>query len=284
MGYRIDYPANPLQDANGDPRSGAKVYVYSDGTTTPVSVFSNEACTVSAANPIVADETGLLPVRYVATTAQLTLVTKTAADVTLSTDDDQNPAVGSSGLLAAANNLSELASPSTARTNLGLGDTATVNYAGLSEDSAPAGASDFLLHYDVSAGAWKKVKHNNVRPLETIAFAVSDETTAITAGAGKVTYRMPYAFTLRSSPLGVRASLTTASSSGVVTVDINEAGTSILSTKLTIDQSEKTSTTAATPAVVSDVTLADDAEITIDIDGAGTGAAGLKVYLIGYRA
>jgi hypothetical protein len=46
---------------------------------------------------------------------------------------------------------------------------------------------------------------------------------------------------------------------------------------------EKTSTTAATPAVISDSALADDAEITIDIDGAGTGAKGLKVYLIGTR-
>src|SRR3546814_18818128 len=76
-------------------------------------------------------------------------------------------------------------------------------------------------------------------------------------------------------------SLTTASSSGAVTVDINEAGSTILSTKLTIDQGEKTSTTAATPAVISDASLGDDAEITIDVDGAGTDAAGLKVTLIG---
>ena len=82
----------------------------------------------------------------------------------------------------------------------------------------------------------------------------------------------------------VRAPLTTASSSGIPTIDINEGGTTILSTKLTIDANEKTSTTAATPAVISDTVLADDAEMTIDIDVAGTGAAGLKVYLIGTRA
>ena len=107
--------------------------------------------------------------------------------------------------------------------------------------------------------------------------AVSDETTALTTGTAKVTFRMPAAVTLTE----VRASLTTASSSGVVTVDINEGGTTILSTKLTIDANEKTSTSAATAAVISDTSLADDAEITIDIDGAGTGAAGLKIYLIG---
>lgn len=113
-----------------------------------------------------------------------------------------------------------------------------------------------------------------------IMLAVSDEATAITAGAGKLTFRMPMAFTLSA----VRASLATASSSGAVTVDINENGATILSTKLTIDQGEKTSTTAAPAAVISDASLADDAEITVDIDGAGTDAAGLKVTLIGVPA
>lgn len=114
----------------------------------------------------------------------------------------------------------------------------------------------------------------------TIGVACSDETTALTTGNGKATFRLPHAMTLTA----VRASLTTVSSSGVVTVDINEGGTTVLSTALTIDQGEKTSTTAATPAVISDATLADDAEIRIDIDAAGTNATGLKVWLIGTRA
>ncbi len=115
---------------------------------------------------------------------------------------------------------------------------------------------------------------------EVIGIAVSDETTALTTGNAKVTFRMPFAMTLTA----VRASLTTASSSGLPTFDINEGGTTILSTKLSIDATEKTSTTAATAAVISDSALADDAEITIDIDVAGTGAKGAKVYLIGRRA
>ena len=108
-----------------------------------------------------------------------------------------------------------------------------------------------------------------------VTFALSDETTNLTTGVAKTTFRMPYAATLAA----VRSSLSTVSSSGLVTVDINEAGTTILSTKLSIDASEKTSTTAATAAVISDTSLADDAEITFDIDAAGTGARGLKVTL-----
>lgn len=115
---------------------------------------------------------------------------------------------------------------------------------------------------------------------ECIAIAASDETTALTAGTNKVTFRAPYAIDITS----VKASLTTAQTSGnIFTVDINVGGVSILSTKLTIDNGEKTSTTAATPAVLSSTTLAADAEITIDIDqvGASADAAGLKVYIIG---
>lgn len=115
-----------------------------------------------------------------------------------------------------------------------------------------------------------------------IPIACSDETTALTTGAAKVTFRMPCAMTLAA----VRASLTTAQASGsIFTVDVNEGGSSILSTKLTIDNTEKTSTTAATAPVMSDANLADDAEITIDIDQVGDGTAkGLKVYLIGWPA
>lgn len=110
--------------------------------------------------------------------------------------------------------------------------------------------------------------------VQWLCFAVGDETTAITTGTAKLTFRLP-----ACTVLAVRSSLTTASSSGIPTVDINETGVTIISTKLTIDATEKTSTTAATAPVISDSAIADDAEMTIDIDVAGTGAAGLKVYM-----
>lgn len=116
---------------------------------------------------------------------------------------------------------------------------------------------------------------------DALIIACSDEATPLTTGTAKVTFRMPYAMTLTA----VRANLKTAQSSGsIFTVDINDGGTTILSTKLTIDNGEKTSTTAATAAVISDTALADDAEITVDIDQIGDGTAkGLKIALIGYR-
>lgn len=140
------------------------------------------------------------------------------------------------------------------------------------------GLFDYLPAGDAAAGA---LMLRNPADKETITLACSDETTAITATTDKIKFRMPYPFTLSA----VRGSLSTAQSSGnIFTVDVNDSGTTILSTKLTIDNNEKTTTTALTPLVISDTALGDDAEITVDVDQIGNGTAkGLKVYLIGVR-
>jgi hypothetical protein len=135
-------------------------------------------------------------------------------------------------------------------------------------DGTAKGLKVYLIGYPTSGDS-----------TQAIFIACSDESTALTTGTAKVTFRMPYAFTLS----GVRASLTTAQGGGsIFTVDINEGGVSVLSTKLTIDNAEKSSLTAAAAPVISDGSLADDAEVTIDIDQVGDGTAkGLKVVLIG---
>lgn len=157
---------------------------------------------------------------------------------------------------------------------------------------APA-SSDLLPLVDVSdttdaaTGTTKKITVANffaglpatALPFE-IVVACSDEDTPIVAGTAKVTFRMPRGVTLT----GVRAHLKTPAASGTFTVDINEGGTTILSTKITIDAGEETSVTAATPPVISDANLADDAKMTVDVDDDADGAAtGLKITLIGTR-
>ncbi|MDA3803018.1 MAG: hypothetical protein PF488_03990 [Patescibacteria group bacterium] len=78
----------------------------------------------------------------------------------------------------------------------------------------------------------------------------------------------------------VGAYVDTAGTTGVTTIDINEGGTSILSTKITIDTTEKTSQTAATAPAISDTAIAADAILTFDIDGISTTAPkGLKIYI-----
>lgn len=115
-----------------------------------------------------------------------------------------------------------------------------------------------------------------------IQVACSNETTPLTTGTAKVTFRSPHAFTLTD----VRASVSVCPTGAtLLTVDVNEAGTTVLSTKLTFDASEYTTTTAATQRVISDTAIADDAEITIDVDAVGStiAGAGLKVTFIGTK-
>lgn len=139
---------------------------------------------------------------------------------------------------------------------------------------------------DAAAKKFLKADATWVDPLanqaEVLIIAVSDETTNLATGTAKVTFRMPFAMTLTA----VRASVTTAPTGSTIIVDINKSGATILSTRLSIDASEKTSTTAASAAVISNTALTDDAEITIDIDQVGSTVpgAGLKVVLIGTRA
>ena len=70
-----------------------------------------------------------------------------------------------------------------------------------------------------------------------------------------------------------------------LTTGLAKTTTIMTCNKITIDASETTSTTAATAPGVTDTALADDAEITIDIDTIGntTPGIGLKVYIIGYQ-
>lgn len=125
---------------------------------------------------------------------------------------------------------------------------------------------------DVDAAAFRAT----LGVIEPFTVALSDETTTLTTGTAKVTFRAPYACVLVQIP---RLSLVAAHTAGTFTVDANINGASMLSTKLTCDANEKTSVTAATPAVMSASAWDDDDEITVDIDGIGTGGSpkGAKV-------
>ena len=147
------------------------------------------------------------------------------------------------------------------------------------------GSNDYVLTADSTTTtglAW--LDADSIKHKVALVIACGDETTAIDATGQKISFRMPYAMTLNAGSAGITGSLVTAGTGvNLLTVDINEAGSTILSTKLTFDATETTTTTAATPVVISDLALAADSIITIDVDQLDSGgvAAGLKISLIG---
>lgn len=105
---------------------------------------------------------------------------------------------------------------------------------------------------------------------EVVTVELAGSGTLPASSAGAAYYRVPWAATLTA----VKANRNGTNTNGSVTIDVNEGGTSVLSTEITIDQNEATSLTAATPAVISDSAIANDALLTFDIDSANTSDEG----------
>lgn len=117
---------------------------------------------------------------------------------------------------------------------------------------------------------------------DVIVLACSDETTDLATGTARVTFRMPWAATLTA----VRLSVNTAPTGSALIADVNEGGVSVFSTRPQIDINTRTSVGSAVTPVISDSSLAADAEITVDIDQVGSTirGRGLKVALYVTRA
>jgi len=116
---------------------------------------------------------------------------------------------------------------------------------------------------------------------ESFYIPLTDKTSTLATGESTQDFIVPYALTLSE----VIAQLSTVQASGsVFRVDIRANGVSILSTQLTIDNTERSSITAAAPAVISAPSLLKGDRLTFHITQVGTGGKGPAVTLIGTQA
>ena len=178
----------------------------------------------------------------------------------MSFDGDLYPTAGATSVMTTKGDMVDF---NTERQRLGIGSTGQV------------------LAVQSNLPTW--IDADSITHQVVVTFACGNETTALSAGQ-VISFRMPFAMTLSAGILGVKGSLVTAGTGvNLVTVDVNEAGGTILSTKLTFDATQTTSVSASTPVVISDVNLASDAIITVDVDQVDSGGvgAGLKISLIG---
>lgn len=87
MTSRYFDPRPQVCDANGDPISGAKLYTYQAGTSTPLATYTDSARTVPNANPIIMGSDGRPEFDIFLADASYRLVLKDASDVTIWTVD-----------------------------------------------------------------------------------------------------------------------------------------------------------------------------------------------------
>lgn len=128
-------PFGRAADATGAAMSGAKLYFYLTGTTTPADVYTTDELSVAHANPVVADSGGMFASIYLDPEVEYRAVLKTSADVTI---DDVDPlALGQRILTATAtwNPLSVADGASTATlvgvSGAALGDPVAVGFTSL---------------------------------------------------------------------------------------------------------------------------------------------------------
>lgn len=130
--------------------------------------------------------------------------------------------------------------------------------------------------------SWEYVGRDGSEGDVDVEIPVTADNATLATGDGQRYFWVPASLNGRNL-VRAEAMVSTVSSSGTPTVQISNVTDAVdmLSTKITIDVSEKTSYTAATPSVVDtahdDVATGD--QLSIDVDVAGTGTKGLTVVL-----
>lgn len=80
-------PFRPALDANALPVTGARLFFYASGTSTPQPVYSSDALTTPLSNPVEADAAGAWPSIYLDQSKTYRVVVKDASGVTLDNGD-----------------------------------------------------------------------------------------------------------------------------------------------------------------------------------------------------
>lgn len=251
--------------------------------------YSNNGLITSGTDATTADIADSSNKRYV-TDAQLTILGNTSGTNT----GDQTTVSGNAGTATAlqtARNINGVSFNGTANITVLPSVTDDVQTkAAIVPNTAPA-AGDILIG-NAGGTAYAKnalsgggtVTSAGVLSVKVeVGQACSDQTTAITTGTAKRTFYMPFDMSLTS----VIFTMITAPTGSTAIFDVKANGTTLFSTKPSIDASEHTTGTAATASVLTSTptALTKYTEMTVNIDqtGASVAGAGVELILVGTR-
>ena len=122
MTVRFKSPREAAFDANGNPRSGAKLYFYEPTTTTPKDVYSDAGLTTPILQPVTASSAGLWATIYM-DPSLYRVICKDSAGTTIYDEDNYDPGLaagfGSTSTVGVAQGGTGATNAASARANLG---------------------------------------------------------------------------------------------------------------------------------------------------------------------
>ena len=145
-------------------------------------------------------------------------------------------------------------------------------------------SADKVSFYDTSAAATRSILFNKITAFteRTLVIKCVADTIGPTVGNGITHVTIPSTFDDKNLQ-SAQAHVYTVGTGSTTTVQLHNLtdGQDMLSTAITIDASEKDSSTAATPSVVGNYSLVSTADvIRIDVDVVATNTLGLEVRMV----
>jgi len=154
----------------------------------------------------------------------------------------------------------------------------------LSIDTSIDVDSDKFSFYDTSSGSTRSILPKNITPFTERTLIVKCVADTIGPSVGNGITHVTIPSTLDGKNLSsAQAHVYTAGTGSLTTVQLHNLtdGQDMLSTPITIDASEKDSSTAATPSVTGSYTGVSTADvIRIDVDVVATSTLGLEVRMV----
>lgn len=162
-----------IVNANGVPVSGARVFVYDAGTTDLKNVYTNIALTSAAANPIVGDDGGYIPARYIGTGSYKLVIKDPVGSldpgdwVTLKTEDNLPGALNTAPFSVSA------AEPVTPEIATAVSRVVAAEEVGSIVDADPTGGNVVITLPDPADhdGEWVGVRHNGTAGQVTVEYS-----------------------------------------------------------------------------------------------------------------
>lgn len=120
MAVHLKDPRIHVEDANGNPYVGAKLYVYDTGGTVLQSIWTDSALSVAAANPLTSDSNGYFALTYLTAGTYKVRIEQKDGTLIIEADNQDTGIPLGSGVLAIPNGGTGGATAAAARTALGV--------------------------------------------------------------------------------------------------------------------------------------------------------------------